>query len=53
MANLAKEAAMGPIRSLDYSKIDKIEATDVRPIGGRYGGTKALVLKHLSLHQAF
>jgi len=35
MANLAKEAAMGPIRSLDYSKIDKIEATDVRPIGGR------------------
>ena len=34
MANLAKEAAMGPIRSLDYSKIDQIDAAEVRPISG-------------------
>ena len=32
MSNLCKEAAMGPIRSLDYSQIDSIEADDVRPI---------------------
>jgi len=32
MANLCKEAAMGPIRSLDYSKIDQIDLSDVRPI---------------------
>ncbi|XP_040564102.1 fidgetin-like protein 1 [Lepeophtheirus salmonis] len=32
MANLCKEAAMGPIRSLDYSKIEFLSADDVRPI---------------------
>ena len=59
MANLAKEAAMGPIRSLDYSKIDKIEAADVRPIGGRYEHWRQKALYHsnalqqLSLYQAF
>ena len=30
MANLAKEAAMGPIRSLDYTQMDKIKPEDVR-----------------------
>jgi len=34
VANLCKEAAMGPIRSLDYSKIDQIDLNDVRPING-------------------
>lgn len=28
MANLCKEAAMGPIRSLDYSKIDLIRVLE-------------------------
>jgi len=32
MANLCKEAAMGPIRSLDFSDIDTMEASQVRPI---------------------
>ena len=32
MANLCKEAAMGPIRSLDYSKMDSITPEDVRSI---------------------
>ena len=32
MANLCKEAAMGPIRSLDYSKMDSIQPEDVRSI---------------------
>ncbi len=32
MSNLCKEAAMGPIRSLDYSKMDSIKPEDVRPI---------------------
>lgn len=32
MANLCKEAAFGPIRDLDYSKIDSLEPEDVRPI---------------------
>ena len=32
MATLCKEAAMGPIRSLDYSKMDSIQPEDVRSI---------------------
>ncbi|TRY61589.1 hypothetical protein TCAL_10276 [Tigriopus californicus] len=32
MTNLCKDAAMGPIRSLDYSKIESIDTLDVRPI---------------------
>lgn len=32
MTNLCKDAAMGPIRSLDYSKIEQINTLDVRPI---------------------
>ena len=32
MSNLCKEAAMGPIRSLDYSKIESLDPNDVRPI---------------------
>ena len=32
MSNLCKEAAMGPIRSLDYSKMDSIQPEDVRAI---------------------
>ena len=35
MANLCKEAAMGPIRSLDYTKIDQIDLKDVRAIEWR------------------
>ena len=31
MANLCKEAAMGPIRSLDLSAIDTMEASQVLP----------------------
>ena len=32
MAELCKESAMGPIRSLDYSEIENIEADNVRDI---------------------
>ena len=32
MSNLCKEAAMGPIRCLDYSKMDSIKPEDVRAI---------------------
>jgi len=32
MANLCKEAAMGPIRSLDFSQIASVSADQVRPI---------------------
>jgi SpoVK/Ycf46/Vps4 family AAA+-type ATPase len=32
MANLCKEAAMGPIRSLDYSQMEAIRPEDVRSI---------------------
>lgn len=32
MANLCKEAAMGPIRSLDYSQMESIKSEDVRAI---------------------
>ena len=32
MSNLCKEAAMGPIRSLDYSRMDSIQPEDVRAI---------------------
>ena len=32
MANLCRDAAMGPIRSIDYSLIDKISTGEVRPI---------------------
>ena len=32
MAEVCKESAMGPIRSLDYSKIEEIDAGNVRPI---------------------
>ena len=32
MANLCKESAMGPIRSLDYSRMESVQPEDVRPI---------------------
>jgi len=32
MANLCREAAMGPIRSIDYSMIESMEIDEVRPI---------------------
>ena len=32
MSNLCKEAAMGPIRCLDYSQMDSIQPDDVRPM---------------------
>ena len=32
MSELCKESAMGPIRSLDYSKIEQIEVENVRSI---------------------
>lgn len=32
MANLCKEAAMGPIRSLSMEEIQSVQVDDVRPI---------------------
>ena len=32
MANLCRDAAIGPVRSLDYSKIKSISSEDIRPI---------------------
>ena len=32
MAEVCKESAMGPIRSLDYSQIEEIDVENVRPI---------------------
>lgn len=32
MANLCRDAAIGPVRSLDYSKIESISKDDIRPI---------------------
>jgi len=36
MANLCKEAAMGPIRSLDMSELASLEQDQVRPIRLEY-----------------
>ncbi len=32
MANLCRDAALGPVRSLDYSAIETISKEDIRPV---------------------